>query len=68
MVREPAVAGKFYPANPATLRTDVHSYLSPARERVSAIGCIAPHAGYMYSGRVAGRAVAPYLAGRMVVS
>jgi AmmeMemoRadiSam system protein B len=54
MVREPAVAGKFYPANPATLRADVNSYLSPARERVAAIGCIAPHAGYMYSGQVAG--------------
>jgi len=54
MVREPAVAGKFYPANPQALRTDVESYLSPAGERVPAIGCIAPHAGYIYSGRVAG--------------
>jgi len=54
MVRESAVAGKFYPANPKTLRTDVNSYLSPARERVAAIGCIVPHAGYMYSGQVAG--------------
>ncbi len=54
MVREPAVAGKFYPANPRALMSDVESYLSPARERVPAIGCIAPHAGYIYSGRVAG--------------
>ena len=56
MVREPAVAGKFYPANPKKLRADIDSYLSPApaRQRVSAMGCIAPHAGYMYSGHVAG--------------
>jgi AmmeMemoRadiSam system protein B len=54
MVREPAVAGKFYPANPKRLRADVGSYLSPPRERTLAIGCIAPHAGYMYSGVVAG--------------
>jgi AmmeMemoRadiSam system protein B len=54
MVREPAVAGKFYSANPDVLRSDLSSYLSPAHERVFATGCIAPHAGYMYSGRVAG--------------
>ena len=57
MVREPAVAGKFYSANPQALRADVHSYLSPGteeEEKSAAIGCIAPHAGYMYSGRVAG--------------
>ena len=36
------------------VRQDVQSYLSPVGERVSAIGCIVPHAGYMYSGQVAG--------------
>ena len=53
-VREPAVAGRFYPANPAKLRADIQSYLSRARAKMPAIGCIAPHAGYMYSGAVAG--------------
>lgn len=53
-LREPAVAGRFYPANPAELRADLESYLSPPRERVAAIGCIVPHAGYIYSGQVAG--------------
>jgi MEMO1 family protein len=53
-VREPAVAGRFYPVNPEELRADVASYLSPPRERAPAIGCIAPHAGYVYSGQVAG--------------
>lgn len=54
IVREPAVAGRFYPANAEQLRADLKSYLSPRAEPVPAIGCIAPHAGYMYSGPVAG--------------
>lgn len=54
MVRHPAVAGRFYPDNSQTLLADIESYLSPAEERVSAIGCMVPHAGYMYSGAVAG--------------
>lgn len=54
LVREPAVAGRFYPADTKRLHADVESYLSPRAVPVSAIGCIAPHAGYMYSGAVAG--------------
>lgn len=53
-VREPAVAGRFYPATQRQLRADLESYLSPRSEHVSAIGCLVPHAGYMYSGQVAG--------------
>jgi AmmeMemoRadiSam system protein B len=53
-LREPAMAGRFYPANPETLRQDVISFLSPETECVPAIGCLVPHAGYMYSGQVAG--------------
>jgi MEMO1 family protein len=53
-VRHPAVAGRFYPRNPDTLRADVNSYISPWREPIPALGCVAPHAGYMYSGHVAG--------------
>lgn len=54
MLRAPAVAGRFYPADSGTLRAAVTSYLSPAQTRVHAIACIAPHAGYMYSGQIAG--------------
>jgi MEMO1 family protein len=54
IVREPAVAGRFYPASPERLRADVSSHLPPVEELVNAIGCIVPHAGYMYSGQVAG--------------
>ena len=53
IVREPAVAGRFYPANPERLRADIESYLSSGRE-TPAMACMVPHAGYMYSGQVAG--------------
>ena len=51
--REPAVAGRFYPANPERLRADIDSYLSPSK-KTPVIACMVPHAGYMYSGQVAG--------------
>src|ERR1700751_1959752 len=54
VVREPAVAGRFYPSKPEQLSKEIDSYLSPDREKIKAIGCVAPHAGYIYSGRVAG--------------
>jgi AmmeMemoRadiSam system protein B len=54
MLREPAVAGRFYPADPGVLRSDLNSYLSPPRAVAPAIACMVPHAGYMYSGGVAG--------------
>src|SRR6201984_3560282 len=54
VVRHPAVAGRFYPSNPKTLRSDIQSYLSPRSEGMEALGCVVPHAGYMYSGHVAG--------------
>lgn len=57
-LRHPAVAGRFYPRNPDDLRAEARGYLSQAESAqeapVRAIGCIAPHAGYMYSGHVAG--------------
>ncbi len=53
-VRHPAVAGRFYPGNRQTLLEDVQSYLSPSAAAAPALGCVAPHAGYMYSGPVAG--------------
>jgi len=57
-IRHPAVAGRFYPREPEILRKEVASYLSHAesakQESIRALGCIAPHAGYMYSGPVAG--------------
>ncbi len=58
ILRHPAVAGRFYPRDAEELRMDVRGYLSQIdfedRAPVRAAGCIAPHAGYMYSGHVAG--------------
>src|SRR6266478_9074407 len=55
-VRLPAVAGRFYPRDSETLREEVSSYIaqSPSDEVVHGLGCVVPHAGYMYSGHVAG--------------
>jgi AmmeMemoRadiSam system protein B len=54
-LRHPAVAGRFYPGDADDLRSEAQNYLSQSnRAPVKAIGCIAPHAGYMYSGHVAG--------------
>jgi MEMO1 family protein len=56
LIRRPAVAGRFYSHDPAILRGDLRNYLSqnPSHEFIPAVGCIVPHAGYMYSGHVAG--------------
>jgi hypothetical protein len=55
-VRHPAVAGRFYPRDPEVLRQDIRGYLQESAQTkpVRALGCLAPHAGYMYSGHVAG--------------
>jgi MEMO1 family protein len=57
-LRHPAVAGRFYPQHPESLREEVTAYLSqlprPTGKLTQALGCIVPHAGYMYSGHVAG--------------
>jgi AmmeMemoRadiSam system protein B len=56
LVRHPAVAGRFYPRDPEVLRKEVHAYLgqTPEAKPVRTLGCIVPHAGYVYSGHVAG--------------
>jgi AmmeMemoRadiSam system protein B len=66
LVRHPAVAGRFYPRDPEILRDELRTYLSQSPSSqdsssrgtsgklIQAVGCIVPHAGYMYSGHVAG--------------
>ena len=53
-VRQPAVAGRFYPGKPETLLHDLRIYTAANGEKIGALGCIVPHAGYMYSGPIAG--------------
>jgi MEMO1 family protein len=54
MVRQPAVAGKFYTNNPDELRREL-AEMVPQGEGEHAFGIVAPHAGYIYSGKAAGR-------------
>jgi AmmeMemoRadiSam system protein B len=56
MIRQPAVAGRFYPNEPARLNEELDQFLAvrPQAEKISAQACLVPHAGYKYSGNVAG--------------
>lgn len=75
MEREPAVAGRFYPADPRVLAEEVASLLAERPDGratpgppVPAIGMLAPHAGYVYSGSVAGATYARVdVPGRVIV-
>ena len=58
-IRQPAFAGRFYPANAQRLRAEIETYTTAPAEadiqpKIPALGCVVPHAGYMYSGHVAG--------------
>ena len=56
MLRPPAVAGRFYPDDPAELKRRISEFTSIAAESPprKALACMVPHAGYRYSGAVAG--------------
>jgi len=53
MNRQPAVAGHFYPGTAEALKRQVQEFIVPA-EKTRALGILSPHAGLIYSGRVAG--------------
>jgi len=59
MARRPSVAGTFYDEGGNDLRRSVEALLKTDEgsgpEHLDAIGLMAPHAAYMYSGKVAGR-------------
>lgn len=58
MKRNPAVAGQFYPGTKGSLAQEVARFLETSVSPRKALGAIAPHAGYMYSGAVAGKVFA----------
>lgn len=55
-VRPPAVAGRFYPADAGRLRREVEGLLAVTAAPTHARLAYVPHAGYTYSGRIAGAA------------
>jgi AmmeMemoRadiSam system protein B/AmmeMemoRadiSam system protein A len=58
-IRKAVVAGAFYPDNPSDLTKMLAEFFSGAKKEIFAgrpIALIAPHAGYIYSGRTAARA------------
>jgi hypothetical protein len=55
-IKDPAVAGLFYPSDARTLAGDIERYLAaaqPGKPEGKLRGVVAPHAGYQYSGPVA---------------
>jgi MEMO1 family protein len=56
LFRTPAVAGQFYPSDPGDLDRTLADLIqtAPGRSPEPAVAILAPHAGYIYSGRIAG--------------
>jgi AmmeMemoRadiSam system protein B len=56
MIRRPAVAGRFYDASPEGLKREVSGLIVEGgeKEKEKVVGIISPHAGFIYSGPVAG--------------
>jgi AmmeMemoRadiSam system protein B len=58
MQRQPAVAGQFYAGNRSRLHSELAALIPADRGTKKVTGIIAPHAGYIYSGAIAGRVYA----------
>lgn len=56
-IRKPAVAGQFYPSSPIELKKQIQGFIKEKAEKTNAIACLLPHAGYIYSGKVAAETV-----------
>jgi AmmeMemoRadiSam system protein B len=56
MQRQPVVAGQFYPGNPEQLKRELAHLIPQAADKRRVRGIIVPHAGYVYSGAIAGKA------------
>jgi len=57
MSRQPVVAGQFYPASASQLRVMIEKMVDNEAEKQDVIGLVSPHAGYVYSGSVAGAVI-----------
>ncbi len=57
MSRKPVVAGQFYPGSPSQLRAMIEQLVGEKGAKADVIGLVSPHAGYIYSGPVAGAVI-----------
>jgi AmmeMemoRadiSam system protein B len=53
-VRRPCVAGSFYPDRPEAMAAQLDRLVTPSRTAIRPRALVVPHAGWVYSGRVAG--------------
>src|SRR5260370_1276802 len=69
MLRLPAVAGRFYPSHPAELTALIRKYsgTEPGRPSFPVRASLVPHAGYVYSGHVAGAVLARIALPRKII-
>jgi len=54
-MRYPKFAGSFYPSNPESLMAMLNEFTEKGIKNEDVVAIVSPHAGYMYSGRTAGR-------------
>jgi len=57
MIRKPAVAGQFYPSSPDQLKSMIETLVDDKAAKEDVVGLVSPHAGYIYSGPVAGATI-----------
>ena len=67
MIRQPAVAGQFYPGTEQALRKELQQLIPENNLKQRAVGVISPHAGYIYSGSTAGKMLASIAIPRTVI-
>lgn len=57
MIRNPVVAGMFYPGSAPSLQQQIGELVEERAVKEDVLGLVSPHAGYMYSGHVAGAVI-----------
>jgi AmmeMemoRadiSam system protein B len=69
MLRLPAVAGRFYPSDPGELTALIQKYvvIDSSKPPIPVRACLVPHAGYVYSGHVAGAVLARMMLPRKII-
>lgn len=56
-VRNPVVSGQFYPESPSLLQSQIEGFVDKRVPKEEVVGVVSPHAGYIYSGVVAGAVI-----------